>query len=105
LNSCITRAVAKKLNYNNTRHDGQDDFEHAILCDRFQFGISDAAAHLEQLIGIIRRVCLDRMLVWSERHLRRVLKEFIDWSNRGCMNEGLSGRPDSDPVVAEPKPL
>ena len=41
----------------------------------------NAAAHIERLIGTLRRECLDRMLIWNERHLRRVLTEFVAWYN------------------------
>ena len=34
------------------------------------YGAPDAAAHSERLIGTLRRECLDRILIWNERHLR-----------------------------------
>ena len=69
------------------------------------FGAPNAAAHMERLIGTIRRECLDRMLIWNQRHLRCVLKEFIGWYNHGRVHQGLNGIPDPDPGLAEPKPL
>ena len=39
----------------------------------------NASAHVERLIGTLRRECLDRMLIWNERHLRLILGEFIAW--------------------------
>jgi putative transposase len=69
------------------------------------YGAPNAAAHIERLIGTIRRECLDRMLIWNQRHLRCVLKEFIGWYNHGRVHQGLNGIPDPDPVLAEPKPL
>jgi putative transposase len=69
------------------------------------YGAPNAAAHIERLIGTLRRECLDRMLIWNERHLRCVLKEFIGWYNRGRVHQGLNGIPDPDPALAEPKPL
>jgi hypothetical protein len=68
------------------------------------FGAPNAAAHIERLIGTLRRECLDRMLIWNERHLRCVLTEFIGWYNHGRVHQGLNGIPDPDPVLAEPKP-
>jgi len=45
------------------------------------YGAPNAAAHIERMIGTLRRECLDRMLIWNERHLRCVLTEFIGWYN------------------------
>jgi putative transposase len=69
------------------------------------YGAPNAAAHIERLIGTLRRECLDRMLIWNERHLRCVLKEFVGWYNHGCVHQGLSGIPDPDPAIDGPKPL
>ena len=69
------------------------------------YGAPNATAHIEQLIGTLRRECLDRMLIWNERHLRRSLAEFIRWYNRGRVHQGLNGIPDPDPALADPKPL
>jgi transposase InsO family protein len=68
------------------------------------FGAPNAAAHIERLIGTLRRECLDRMLIWNERHLRSVLTEFIAWYNHGRVHQGLHGIPDQDPALAGPKP-
>jgi len=69
------------------------------------YGAPNAAAHIERLIGTLRRECLDRMLIWNERHLRCVLREFIAWYNHGRVHQGLEGIPDPDPAIADPKPL
>ncbi len=65
----------------------------------------NAAAHIERLIGTLRRECLDRMLIWNEGHLRCVLKEFVNWYNHGRVNQALNGIPDPDPKLAGPKPV
>jgi hypothetical protein len=69
------------------------------------YGAPNAAAHIERLIGTLRRECLDRMLIWNNRHLRCVLTEFIRWYNHGCVHQGLNGIPDPDPAIEGPKPL
>jgi hypothetical protein len=69
------------------------------------YGAPNAAAHIERLIGTLRRECLDRMLIWNERHLRCVLKEFVGWYNHGRVHQGLNGIPDPDPAIDGPKPL
>ncbi len=40
-------------------------------------------------IGSIRRECLDHMIVWSEAHLRRVLKEYTSYYNAARTHLGL----------------
>jgi putative transposase len=47
------------------------------------YGAPNASAHIERLMGTLRRECLDRMLIWNEGHLRGVLKEFVKWYNQG----------------------
>jgi len=37
--------------------------------------------YVERLIGTVRRECLDRMLIFSEAHLRRVLSEYAAYYN------------------------
>jgi transposase InsO family protein len=69
------------------------------------YGAPNAAAHIERLIGTLRRECLDRMLIWNERHLRCTLTEFNFWYNHGRVHQGLNGIPDPDPALAEPKPV
>ena len=68
------------------------------------YGAANAAAHIERLIGTMRRECLDRLLIRNEAHLRCLLKEFVNWYNHGRVHQGLNGIPDPDPVLAGPKP-
>jgi hypothetical protein len=65
----------------------------------------NAADYNERLIGTLRRECLDRLLIWNERHLRSVLTEFILWFNHGRVHQGLHGIPDPDPALSEPKQM
>ena len=67
------------------------------------YGEHNASAHIERLIGTLRRECLDRMLIWNEGRLRGVLKEFVKWYNQGRVHQDLNGIPDPDPALA-PKP-
>ena len=64
----------------------------------------NASAHVERLIGTLRRECLDRMLIWNERHLRSILGEFIAWYNHARVHQGLHGIPDPDPSLSAPRP-
>ena len=64
----------------------------------------NASAHVERLIGTLRRECLDHMLIWNERHLRLVLGEFIAWYNQGRVHQSLHGIPEPDPSLSVPPP-
>jgi transposase InsO family protein len=39
-------------------------------------------AYAERVIGSIRRECLDHVVVIGERHLMRILSEYVDYYNR-----------------------
>jgi transposase InsO family protein len=39
-------------------------------------------AYVERLIGTVRRECLDRMLIFGESHLRRVLASYAAYYNQ-----------------------
>ena len=55
-----------------------------------------ANAFCERLIGTIRRECLDWMIPVGERHLRRILKEWVRHYNRGRPHSSLG------PGIPEP---
>ncbi|MGE0742944.1 MAG: integrase core domain-containing protein [Hyphomonadaceae bacterium] len=37
--------------------------------------------HVERLIGSIRRECLDHQIILNATHLRRVLRDYVDYYN------------------------
>jgi transposase InsO family protein len=39
-------------------------------------------AYVERVIGSIRRECLDHLMIFNERHLRRVLSSYVDYYRR-----------------------
>jgi transposase InsO family protein len=45
--------------------------------------------YVERVIGSIRRECLDHVIILNERHLRRVLREYLDYYNRSRTHLGL----------------
>jgi len=72
-----------------------------------------ANAVCERFRGSVRRECLDHLLILTEAHLRRVLKEYVAYFNRARPHQGLGqrvpqpvlDRPPADrraPVVAVP---
>ena len=55
-----------------------------------------ASAFCERVIGTIRRECLDWVIPLNQRHLRRVLQQWVEHYNRGRPHESLGpGIPDS----------
>jgi len=42
-----------------------------------------ANAYCERMIGTMRRECLDLMIPFNERHLRRIIREWVSHYNRG----------------------
>ena len=46
-------------------------------------------AYIERLNGSIRRECTDHVIVWNERHLKRVLREYFSYYNADRTHLGL----------------
>jgi putative transposase len=63
--------------------------------------LSDAVA--ERFVGTIRRECLDHVLVFGERHLEQVLKEYVRHYNEERLHRGLSLR-TPEPKLAPQHP-
>ena len=55
-------------------------------------------AYAERLIGSIRRECLDHIIVWNERGLRRVLYAYVEYSQRSRTHLSL----DKDSPIPRP---
>ena len=47
-------------------------------------------AYVERLIGSIRRECLDHMIIFSEKHLRCVLRGYLDYYESSRTHLGLA---------------
>jgi putative transposase len=48
-----------------------------------------ANAVCERFLGSVRRECLDHLLVLGERHLRRVLREYVASFNQARPHQGI----------------
>ncbi len=46
-------------------------------------------AHCERFLGSVRRECLDHVIVLGERHLLRVLREYVAYFNEVRPHQGL----------------
>ncbi len=57
-------------------------------------------AYVERVIGSIRRECLDHIVIFNERHLRRVLSSYADYYQGTRTHLALDKDcPDSPPVM------
>jgi transposase InsO family protein len=53
-----------------------------------------ANAHVERVIGSVRRECLDHVLVHNEVHLQRVLDKYRRYFNEARPNQGIGRGPN-----------
>ncbi len=51
-----------------------------------------ANAVCERFLGSVRRECLDHILVLGERHLHRVIKEYVEYFNQSRPHQGIGQR-------------
>jgi len=57
-------------------------------------------AYVERVIGSIRRECLDHIVIFNERHLRRVLSSYVDYYQGTRTHLSLDKDcPDSRPIM------
>lgn len=57
-----------------------------------------ANAHAERWVGSVRRECLDWLIIGGQRHLERVLDEYVDHYNRARPHRGLRLHPPNGQV-------
>lgn len=58
----------------------------------------------ERFLGSVRRECLDHVLILSERHLHRVISEYVAYFNRARPHQGIGQRipdPPEDILTAD----
>ena len=53
------------------------------------FEAPNANAYCERLVGTLRRECLDHILIFNERHLIRILREYRDFYNHERYHQGI----------------
>ena len=61
-----------------------------------------ANALAERVIGTIRRECLDHLIVLTEAHLRRVLREYVTYYNGARPQRSLALEPPAEPRKLAP---
>ncbi len=87
----------------------RDSVSGAVVCARIKaMGIEEVVTaqrrlwqnpFAERVIGSIRRECLDHVIVFNERHLRRILASYFDYYHRSRTHLSLDkDAPDGRPV-------
>ena len=59
-------------------------------------------SYVERVIGSIRRECLDQLVIFNERHLRRVLSSYVDYYHGSRTHLSL-GKDCPDPRPIRPR--
>ena len=62
-----------------------------------------ANAFAERFVGTVRRECLDHILVFGERHLERILREYVSHYNQERPHRGLSLETPEPRSACEPR--
>lgn len=47
---------------------------------------------MREVLGSVRRECLDHMLILGERHLYRVIREYVQYYNMARPHQGIDQR-------------
>ena len=58
--------------------------------------------YCERVIGTIRRECLDHVIVLGEKHLRRMLKEYLAYYHKDRTHLGLD-KDSPEPRIVQPR--
>ncbi|PYY04510.1 MAG: hypothetical protein DMG69_30075 [Acidobacteria bacterium] len=64
----------------------------------------DPRGYFERVIGSIRRECLDRVLVFHETFVRRILRSYLDYYHRSRTHLSL-GKDSPEPRAIQPEPM
>ncbi len=78
------------------------DTEIEVLCTPVE--APKANAICERFIGSLRRECLDHILILSERHLCRVVKEYVTFFNHARPHQGINQQIPCVPSSLEQEP-
>ena len=58
----------------------------------------------ERVVGSVRRELLDHVVVFNEDHLRRLLREYVDYYNNERVHTSIGDAPVGRPVESQPSP-
>ncbi len=57
--------------------------------------VPNMKAYVERLVGTIRREALDHFLLFSEKQVRKIVTEFVNYYNTLRMHQGIDKIPDT----------
>lgn len=57
----------------------------------------------ERVIGSIRRECLNHCIILNERHLHRILSEFLEYYHKDRVHQGLDNDCPVSPEIDPPE--
>ncbi len=57
---------------------------------RTSYRAPKANAYCERFLGSVRRECLDHMLIIGEKHLHKVIKEYVRYYNEARPHQGIA---------------
>jgi len=60
--------------------------------------------HIRPVPGSARRELLDHVVVMNERHLHRLLREYVDYDNEDRVHTQLRDSPMGRPTECQPSP-
>ncbi len=70
---------------------------------RTPFRAPNANSHVERFLQSLRRECLNHMLILSERHLAKVVREYAGYFNHARPHQGIGQRIPVPPKVEPPQ--
>jgi len=60
-------------------------------------------AFAERFVRSVRRECLDQIVIFSEGHLRRVLRHYVDHYNLERPHQGIGNKPILTALSTKPR--
>jgi hypothetical protein len=77
----------------------------AVPDSRQRADVPKVRAICEHFLGSLRRECLDHFLIWGERYLYRVVKEYKEYFNHACPHQGIEQHIPCRPQWPEALPV
>ena len=91
--------------------DNDAIFSSSVICAIQSFGLDSKRTAFqspwqngtaERFVGSVRRELLDHVVVLSEEHLRRLLREYVDYYNTERVHTSIGDAPDGRGTQAQP---
>ena len=99
------RIIDFSYDYPDVKYLVHDNAAQFTTIDFSQYGITGIStspyapnmnAHVERVIGTIRREALDHFLLFSEKQVNKIIREFVDYYNNFRPHQGIDRIPNGD---------